>query len=52
MKLTGRAQAWIESNKMELRICSPWRGKCVEVCVAAGSIVNAADDLVFIAQTS
>lgn len=42
-------KAWIESNKMELKICSPVRGKCVKVCVETGSIVSAADDLVIIA---
>ncbi|KAI6372278.1 hypothetical protein MCOR25_003795 [Pyricularia grisea] len=45
----GDDVAWIEANKMELKICSPVRGKCTRVCVAAGSIVNAGDDLVVIA---
>ncbi|KAK7712236.1 hypothetical protein SLS63_012474 [Diaporthe eres] len=45
----GDAVAWIESNKMELKICSPLQGKCVKVCVEAGSIVSAADDLLIIA---
>lgn len=37
---------------MELKICSPVRGRCARVCVAAGSIVNAGDDLVVIAPAS
>ncbi|KKY32537.1 putative urea amidolyase [Diaporthe ampelina] len=45
----GDAVAWIESNKMELKICSPVRGRCVKVCVEAGSIVSAADDLLIVA---
>ena len=34
---------------MELKICSPVRGRCVKVCVEAGSIVSAADDLLIVA---
>ncbi|TLD23108.1 hypothetical protein PspLS_07590 [Pyricularia sp. CBS 133598] len=48
----GDDVAWIEANKMELKICSPVRGRCARVCVAAGSIVNAGDDLVVIAPVS
>lgn len=33
---------------MELKICLPVRGRCVKVCVEAGTIVSAADDLVVI----
>lgn len=33
---------------MELKICSPVHGRCVKVCVEAGSIVSAVDDLVVI----
>jgi acetyl/propionyl-CoA carboxylase alpha subunit len=45
-------KVWIKSNKMELKICSPVRGKCVKICVEAGAIVAAADDLVVITAAS
>ena len=38
-------QGWIEANKMEMKIQSPVRGRCVKIYAIAGSIVGAADDL-------
>ncbi|KAH7324688.1 urea carboxylase [Stachybotrys elegans] len=47
----GDVLAWIEANKMEMKIQSPVRGRCVKVCATAGSIVDAMDDLFIIAPS-
>ncbi|WQF81972.1 Putative biotin/lipoyl attachment, Carboxyltransferase domain, subdomain A and B, biotin carboxylase [Colletotrichum destructivum] len=44
----GDALVWIESNKMEIKIGSPIKGKVVKMLVAEGDIVGPYDDLLIV----
>ncbi|KAF6844985.1 urea carboxylase [Colletotrichum musicola] len=44
----GDALVWIESNKMEIKIGSPVRGRVVKMLVAPGDIVGPHDDLLIV----
>ncbi|KAJ5266602.1 Urea carboxylase [Penicillium angulare] len=44
----GDALFWIESNKMEVKICSPVSGKCVRVLIEEGDILGPSDDVIII----
>ncbi|KAI1130980.1 hypothetical protein F5Y10DRAFT_234793 [Nemania abortiva] len=45
----GDVVVWIESNKMELKIRSPIRGRCVKVYAEVGKVYRATDVLVVMA---
>ncbi|KAJ5747763.1 uncharacterized protein N7511_009459 [Penicillium nucicola] len=44
----GDSLIWIESNKMEVKICAPISGKCVRLLAAEGDILEPSDDVVII----
>jgi urea carboxylase/allophanate hydrolase len=46
----GDALAWVESNKMELKIASPVEGKVVLVRSEAGALVDA-NEVMFVIAT-
>ncbi|KAJ3950374.1 uncharacterized protein N0V96_001518 [Colletotrichum fioriniae] len=45
----GDALVWIESNKMEIKIGSPVKGRVVKMLVAEGDVVGPFDDLLVVA---
>ncbi|KAJ5518559.1 Urea carboxylase [Penicillium expansum] len=44
----GDPLIWIESNKMEVKICAPVSGKCVRLLVAEGDVLGPSDDVAII----
>ncbi|THC99590.1 hypothetical protein EYZ11_000959 [Aspergillus tanneri] len=44
----GDALIWIESNKMEVKICSPVSGRCTRLLVQQGEIIRPTDDIAII----
>ncbi|KAK1999994.1 urea carboxylase [Colletotrichum falcatum] len=48
----GDALVWIESNKMEIKIGSPVRGRIAKMLVAEGDIVGPSDDLLIVETQS
>ncbi|KAJ5320316.1 Urea carboxylase [Penicillium antarcticum] len=46
--VAGDPLIWIESNKMEVKICAPVSGKCVRLLAAEGDILEPSDDVVII----
>ncbi|CAG7920905.1 unnamed protein product [Penicillium olsonii] len=44
----GDPLIWIESNKMEVKICAPISGKCVRLLTAEGDILGPSDDIAII----
>ncbi|KAJ6030275.1 uncharacterized protein N7446_000663 [Penicillium canescens] len=44
----GDPLIWVESNKMEVKICAPVTGKCVRLLAAEGDILEPSDDVVII----
>ncbi|KAK2063151.1 urea carboxylase [Colletotrichum caudatum] len=44
----GDALVWIESNKMEIKIGSPFKGRVAKMLVAEGDIVGPYDDLLIV----
>ncbi|KAK8205928.1 urea carboxylase [Phyllosticta capitalensis] len=47
---TGDALVWIESNKMEIKIASPVKGRVVKMLVGEGDVVGPFDDLLIVAS--
>ncbi|WYZ36750.1 hypothetical protein EsH8_II_000256 [Colletotrichum jinshuiense] len=44
----GDALVWIESNKMEIKIWSPFKGRVTKMLVAEGDVVGPYDDLLIV----
>ncbi|KAF2012988.1 urea amidolyase [Aaosphaeria arxii CBS 175.79] len=45
---SGQPLIWIESNKMEVKICAPKDGKCVRLLVGEGDVLGSNDDIAII----